>query len=241
MVSDNSSKQAKSAGLAYQAPPRPEFSTKNEWVYACIKADITQGILAPGERLVAARLTKRYNVSPMPVRDALNRLHQEGFVELTPHAGATVVSIDGEQLYEIVYVRMELAAIAAGLAVPRLQRPEIFNHLESLHRQMQAHAAAGDRLSFEAPDRAFHECFYSHCGNKTLYDLVMSLWRRSCITRAVFVRMVAKLEQSAREHGLMLDAVRAGDAEKVRALTYEHARHTLERLKHLQGPPIQDD
>ena len=224
--------------LSRTAPEKPQFATKNEWVYASLKADITRGVFSPGERLVVARLTERYNVSAMPVRDAINRLHQEGFIELTPHSGATVVSIDGEQLYEIVFVRMETAALAAGMAVPRLREPESFAYLESLHQQMLSCAEAGDQIGFEAPDRAFHEHIYASCGNKTLYELVMSLWRRSCITRAVFVRMVSKLDQSCNDHALMLEAVRKGDMDEMRSLTHEHVKHTLDRLMHLQGPPL---
>ncbi len=214
---------------------QPEFTTKNEWVYARLRADILCGVLSPGERLVVSRLAKSYNVSPMPVRDALNRLIQEGFVENTPHAGATVIAISGRKLHEIVTIRMEMEALAASLAAPLLNRDDL-DLLESMHQQMLRCAEEDDRIRYEALNWSFHEYVYAHCGNDTLYDMVMTLWRKSCITRTVFVRLPSKLQHSVSEHRKWLDALHAGDAEAVRAIVREHIRHTLDRLEQITSP-----
>ncbi len=214
---------------------QPDFTTKSEWAYEGLKNDIVSGVLGPGERLVVSQLAQRYAVSPSPIRDALNRLSQEGFVEITPHTGATVTSLDGRQLHDLVFLRMKLESIAAGLSVPRLTE-ESFALLESMHGQMKECAGNDDRLTYEAINWNFHDHMYSHCGNEMLYELAMSLWRKSCITRTVFFRLPAQLEHSIREHRRWLDAARAGDAEAVEKIVHGHLKHTLDRLEMIVSP-----
>ena len=215
--------------------PQTEFMTKNEWVYAKLRADIFCGALTPGERLVVSRIAKAYNVSPMPVRDALNRLAQDGFIEMTPHAGATVITISGKQLQETVVIRMELEPLAASLAVPLLTE-ETLELLHSMHDRMRQCVDEDDRLTYEAVNWNFHDCIYAHCGNETLYALIMSLWRKSCITRTVFVRLPEKLQHSVSEHQKWLNAMSAREAGAVRDIVRLHVKHTLDRLEQLVEP-----
>src|SRR3712207_3392027 len=55
-----------------------------------LRTDILQGVFAPGERIKIAELSKRYGVSQMPVREALQMLQGEGLVTIAPNKGASI-------------------------------------------------------------------------------------------------------------------------------------------------------
>lgn len=205
------------------------FITKNAWIYARMKDDIARGVLAPGERLVVARIAQRYNVSPMPVRDALNRLSQEGFVEITPHAGATVISVDLDQLREILVVRHELEPLAAALSVDHIDSDMLLK-LERMHTDMERLCAANNEDEYEAMNWAFHDIIYASSRNRTLYELIMSLWRRSCITRTVFARLPDKLPLSVEGHRQWLNGIREKNAVGVRRIVHDHLKLTMSLL-----------
>ena len=56
------------------------FYTKNDMLYSLLKDNLLSGAYHPGERLVVADLAAEFQVSPMPVREALQRLQQDGWV-----------------------------------------------------------------------------------------------------------------------------------------------------------------
>ncbi|MFR8331847.1 MAG: GntR family transcriptional regulator [Oscillospiraceae bacterium] len=60
-----------------------EFVTKTTYAYERLKREIMDGTLGQGEKLVVNAISQRYQVSPMPIREALLKLEQEGLVN--PH------------------------------------------------------------------------------------------------------------------------------------------------------------
>ena len=71
-----------------------DYITKHDAVYQILKNLILEGVLKPGERIVVSQITKKLNVSPMSVREALIRLRQDELVEIIPHVGSTVKALD---------------------------------------------------------------------------------------------------------------------------------------------------
>ncbi len=205
------------------------FITKSEWIYNKLKHEIAHGELSPGHRLIVSKIAKQYKVSAMPVRDALNRLAQDGFIEITPHSGATVISHSIEQLYDIMIVRQNIEALAASLAVPLITAEDIA-FLTDLHDEMCKCAEEKNVIGYEDLNWKFHEYIYSRCGNETLYDLVMGLWRKSSITRTVFMRIPSKTDISAVDHAEFLAALADRDSMKMYELMHKHVKFTTEHL-----------
>ena len=92
----------------------PERSSLAEQAYAALKEELHSFRLVPGDRLSEAELGARLGVSRTPVREALFRLRNEGFIDLESKAGWFVRPIDFdrlEQLYDL-RVLLELASVA---------------------------------------------------------------------------------------------------------------------------------
>ncbi len=208
------------------------FLTKNEWVYVKLKENIANGTLLPGQRLIVSKIADDLKVSPMPVREAINRLCQDGFVVKTPHTGASVSSISHEQLYEIMNIRQELEAYAASLAVSNIDDNGVI-HLENLISKMEECYTKSGSDDYESLNWEFHQFLYNNCGNKTLYDIVASLWHKSSVTRMIFVRLPDKLERSFTEHLELMKAIKKRDAGLVRELMYNHIKYTTDRVAYV--------
>ncbi|MEM7738388.1 MAG: GntR family transcriptional regulator, partial [Deinococcota bacterium] len=81
--------------------PLTTFSSKKEAVYASLRTAIFQGEFQPGERLVIDTLAKTLGVSAIPVREALQLLQADGLVDIKPHVGASVTTINPDMIYEV--------------------------------------------------------------------------------------------------------------------------------------------
>jgi DNA-binding GntR family transcriptional regulator len=77
------------------------FQTKQEVVYQTLRTAITHCEIKPGERLVIEEIAQQLNVSPIPVREALQLLQSERLIEAIPHGGATVAPISQASVAEI--------------------------------------------------------------------------------------------------------------------------------------------
>ncbi|MBV8464365.1 MAG: GntR family transcriptional regulator [Burkholderiales bacterium] len=113
------------------------MSTLVDKIVQAIRGDIYNGTLHPGFPLKQVELANRYGVSPIPLREALQRLQMEGLVEYFAYRGAIVARLRLAEARDIADIRNALEALAFKIAVPtldeeQLQRLErVTNELES--------------------------------------------------------------------------------------------------------------
>ncbi len=93
-----------------------KFRSKSEIVYDFLKLNILNGKLKSGERIAVSDVAKILGISGIPIREALTKLEAEGLVTITPHIGASVISIDKTKFEEIHVIRTELEGLATRLA-----------------------------------------------------------------------------------------------------------------------------
>jgi len=182
---------------------------------------VITGELAPGTRLVEDRLAARLGVSRNPVREALQALAAEGFVELSPRRGAVVASVTPQQAEDLFDVRVALEALAARLAA-RNAGPAGVARLHAVLRQARHATEAGDLDRVAALNTDFHGAVVELGGNDYLAMLVAPLSRR---VQWVFR---ASAEQrglhSWSEHEGLVQAIAAGDEAHAEALAVDHVR-----------------
>src|SRR5271157_1209805 len=133
---------------------------------SAIREGILGGGLSPGERITESSLSKEMRVGQNVVREALQELEFQGFVERVPNKGTSVTDFSREDIRQIYQFRMELEGFAAQLA-RECGRPNLDDIclLEEALNGMQVGADGGDFWQFSRSDLEFHEIIWRMAGN----------------------------------------------------------------------------
>ena len=202
--------------------------------YERIRADIVLARLRPGAKLRLERLADMYGASVSTLREILNRLSSEGLVLAEDQRGFQVMPVSAAGFEDVAAMRLllETHAIPLSFAAGDLEwegRLVAAHHkLATLERRM----AAGDRDStdlWKRYDRAFHHALIEACGSETLLDLYAGVFDQ--YLRYQMAAIVFRGEIAAREHGELLRAALARDADAACAILRAHVDgcvvHTL--------------
>ncbi len=204
------------------------FATKSELAYRRVRDLILSGDLHPGAVLQQAALARRIGMSTTPLREALRRLKQEGFVELDAHRDARVASLDAAEARELLELRLALDPYAASLAAQRRTEEDLaaiegaLASLEVLPRTPTPAQLAGHR--------EFHAAIHRASRNRLLVEALDGIWDKTDRYR----RHALEVDRSAEEkearavaHRRMFEAVRDGDADRAADLVRRHVETSL--------------
>ncbi|WP_372621973.1 GntR family transcriptional regulator [Falsiroseomonas sp.] len=106
-----------------------------------LRGDILSGALKPGARITVEELAARYDVSQMPVREAIRVLSGEGVIETSPHRGARIVAVDAAFIRNVYDMREALEGMLAERCAERAGKADVAR----LRALIAAHAAAVER------------------------------------------------------------------------------------------------
>jgi len=212
------------------AAPRKRGSL-NKTVYDEIRNRITSNRLRPGVKLTHEELAGTLNVSRTPVREALERLHQEGFVSKLPLRGFYVAEIDEDEVRELFEMREALElyalrhAMARGIKASDLKRLDLFT--ANYKKTLQQEDAMPERMS---ADREWHLTLASCAANQTLLRTLRSIFERLALKFRSDGFPVSRSEEALREHEAMMDALRASDLATAEKLLAGHIQSARQRI-----------
>ena len=192
-----------------------------------LRDEILQGELIPGQYLRLEEIANRFEVSTMPVREALSDLEAEGLVTIFPHRGAIVTELSPEDLEDIYDIRAALEALAARLAVPRLTR-QILDQLHRYVEQMDTHL--GEMVTLIKLNHDFHITLYHASGRRHLVDLTNMLRYRTRHYLHAYISDLGGMPLAQSEHWEIVEACERSDAESVAALIHHHVLHVGQSL-----------
>ena len=183
------------------------FATKSEWVYEQLRRRILAGGYKPDDRLRLTELAREFEMSEMPVREALRMLQRDGLIEMHSHRGASVANLSWARAADIVAVRMHLEVMAVGEAAKSHDKASLAELRKILDR-MDRDFAAGAAARFSAGNREFHRRLYAPGGNAVLKQEIEELWDRVWRARAQSIFEVDRPRMAAAqiEHRAILEA-----------------------------------
>jgi DNA-binding GntR family transcriptional regulator len=193
---------------------------------------ILAGDLPAGERLDQVRLAEQLDVSRHPIRQAIERLAERGFVQISPHRSATVTAHSVADLMELYSLRETLEDMALRAGWPMLTANGK-KDLEAIHSRLAAQDPEADIESYMHDNRDFHLRFYSDCGNRHLLRTITTLFDLSERYQRTALDTKSRRDQSSREHSAMMEALRTGDLELLSDRLKGHNRGTLEQVRAL--------
>ena len=213
-----------STGLPQGAVPKLERpGPLRDRVYEALLELITTRVLRPGQHLVESELAGLLGVSRQPVREALQRLNTEGWVDLRPAQGAFVHEPTKEEADQLLTVRTLLEAEAARLAAANAHSAAIAV-LEELCAEGEKAVAADDVDGAVAMSARFHAKVMDLAGNAVLADLAAQVDRRVRWYHPPVARQRGR--QSWVEHRELIAAISDRDEQRATRLMREHTEHT---------------
>ncbi|MEV4332147.1 GntR family transcriptional regulator [Streptomyces sp. NPDC049597] len=194
-----------------------------ERVYEALLELITTRALRPGQHLIESELAGHLGVSRQPVREALQRLNTEGWVDLRPAQGAFVHEPTEAEADQLLSVRTLLEAEAARLAAAHSGTAGI-EALEALCARGEQAVADDDVDQAVATNAAFHAKVMELAGNSVLAELAAQVDRRVRWYYTPVARQRGR--QSWIEHRSLIAAISARDEQRATEIMREHTEHT---------------
>lgn len=216
-------------------------SSRADETYDRLRDLIVRGQLAPGSRIIETELSDRLGVSRTPVRSALQRLAQEGFVQLDSPSGSRsrprVAPLTSDDAHELMYLLGSLEGLAARWTaeLERGERLQAVDDLQTLNGRMEDEASESERPAADAffdIDAEFHRSFVEPGAGPRLLKLHRGYRPQ---TERYFRYYVSNqqysLDRSLDEHDEMIEAIGTGDPEVAEEAVERNWRNAEKRLQ----------
>jgi DNA-binding GntR family transcriptional regulator len=178
--------------------------------------------IRPGEPIDDGQVARELEVGRTPVREALKHLENDRLVIAYPRRGTFATSVDITDLAHINEIRLQLEPLAARRAAERatgVQRAD----LQELITRIEANdELSADRTDLMRLDLTVHRAIYHAAGNPHLEDVLIRYHNLATRIFCLFVERLPNVIDHVNEHGPLLAAIIAGDADKAAELAREH-------------------
>jgi DNA-binding GntR family transcriptional regulator len=156
-------------------------------VYEALRRAIVERKFDPGEALTEQELSRRFDVSRTPVREALAKLERDGLVRVVPKKGAFVRTLSHDEIRELYQLREALEALAVRLAAPRLDPGELAG-FEARFKEVKAQGPKTTYAEVRALGEEFHRHLTKKADNSKLTETleqirehIRSMWNMSIV------------------------------------------------------------
>ncbi|MBX5475618.1 MAG: GntR family transcriptional regulator [Clostridia bacterium] len=209
---------------------RNRTSMARDWAYERLAQAIVEGELRPGERLVEMRLSERFQVSRTPLREALQRLEQEGLVERLPSGRMAVARLTPERAAQLFSVRAVLEALAAYEAAGRFT-DEQAERLRALADEIELAAQQGRHRDVSRRGAEFHALVHHVSGNQVasaLLDVIRAQLQR--YRKLGPEGEPGRSAAAAKEHRRMCELLLAGERRRAALAMYRHVMNSRDAV-----------
>jgi DNA-binding GntR family transcriptional regulator len=204
-------------------------------IFEVLRAQIIGLQLAPGTPLSRPALAESFGVSQTPVRDALQRLEQEGLVIVHPQSSTLVAPIDIVQAHETQFLRTALECEVAR-TITAAPRDFDLRPAELVLDEMEAiWAKHRDPAAFRLKDQAFHLALFRATGRERLWELVVQRSGDIDRLRNLHLTTEGKANQILRDHRDILEALLAGKGKAADTAVRRHLSGTLAAVEEIRA------
>jgi DNA-binding GntR family transcriptional regulator len=194
-----------------------------------LRVAIMRGTLEPGTQLGETDLARQLGVSRGPLREAMQRLVQEGLLRSERHRGLFVIELDEAGIRDVYRTRRVVERAAGELILSR-DVDQVAARLAEVHDEMRQAAEAGDRDALVEADLDFHEAFVEESGSIRLVRMSRTLLVETRMCLSAMADTYEFPHEVAEEHGAIVDAIRARDQDRLFRLLDDHMDDALNRL-----------
>jgi DNA-binding GntR family transcriptional regulator len=195
-------------------------------IYDAVLSQVLEGVLAPGSRVKDTAVAEQLQVSRTPVREALVRLAEDGFLVADAGRGFRVRQMDAREVRELYPIVGTLECMALEASVPLL--PDTFDKLDALNSEIAS--CTDDPIRRIHLDEEWHRELFKRCDNNRLLSLIGRLKQRLRVYEYDYWRNTGLAETSTSEHSEISRALIANDVESASVLLRRQFDRSLERI-----------
>jgi len=192
-------------------------------VYDSIKRAILNRDLQSGMKLTVEDLTRRFNVSPTPIKEALIALEKEGLVQNIPRRGAFVSVLTLKDIEEIYTLREYLEGLCGRRVTEKINDTGILR-LNTIISDSERYAKSSDFIKYEEADRNFHTVLRELTEDKRLIYFLSILDDQLRLVLPIVCTLPGRLESSLQEHKKILQNLEKRNVQNVEFYCREHIR-----------------
>lgn len=187
-------------------------------IYERLRGDILSGVWQPGRKLGIHALRDHYQAGPTPVREALNRLAAEGWVQHLDQRGFAVAPVSDAALRELIDTRIAIETLALRQCMERKTADWEERLVLALHRLSKIPRSLSpehyeENPAWEILHRALHVTLIDQCGSRWLIAFCEQLYDQAYRYRQLAVKTAYRKRDELDEHRAIVDAVVRGDAD----------------------------
>jgi DNA-binding GntR family transcriptional regulator len=216
--------------------PLPQTARKvsrtlaREEAYVRLRGWIIDGTLQPGEVLRDQAIAAALGVSRTPVREALRRLEDEGFVETALNRWTRVAPLDLNKAAETYTIIETLEALALELALAQLTRADL-QRLSDANHAMRRAAEQQDPATAVRADESFHDVWIGRANNCELFVLLGQLKTKLRRVELAYFDAASRARQSFHEHAAIIKTVHKRSLPEATAALRANWRGSVERMR----------
>ncbi|MCL2069283.1 MAG: GntR family transcriptional regulator [Oscillospiraceae bacterium] len=201
-------------------------------IYNKLKDDILNLRLKPGQMISENEVASIYNVSRTPIKTAFLRLKGEKYIEIIPQKGSFITLLDMKFIKDIIYMRFVLEMDMINNILDNA-------NLDKLAAALEDNLAAQQKLialdevtpsAFYDIDSAFHYALFEAVGREKMWDVIQDCQVYYTRFRILDTLATSRYQELHRDHEDILQALKAGDRQRLRTLVFDHLHGNLRRL-----------
>jgi DNA-binding GntR family transcriptional regulator len=218
--------------------PAIEPISIREQVYNRIRHLIVSGRIPRATRMTENQLAKQLGVSRTPVREALQVLESEGFLDAVPRSGYEVKMLLPEEMEGICEIRKVIESLAARWAIQNIT-PEELRQLEENVAMTDEALQRGEPQYFVKGDVAFHEILARASRSRQLLEISQILRRQMLPYRVGSVSNNESFLGAVAGHQRILERIQARDTAGAEQAVQEHIDYVKEEAKSMLAKILQ--
>lgn len=195
-------------------------------VFDNIVRDILSGSLRPKDTISERELVARFGASRTPVREALKRLHERGFLTFGAKGVAVIRDMSREEIEELYSLRVRLERLAAVLASKNITNEEILE-LKKVNRRFAAVVKTRDLSEMLSIRAQFHAILVGATRNRWLVQMLVMLREYAYVVRHAHWQDPDRAAQTVDTHDQLISCLEKGHHAKFAKLVVNHIREPL--------------
>ena len=196
---------------------------------------IIRSEISEGTQLNQGAIAREFQVSRIPVREALRQLESEGLITIVQHHGAVVSSLSPDDIEELFEIRMLLECEVLKLSIPGLTESDLA-HAEAILVRYEKellrpeHISEWGRLNWQ-----FHSALYSGTHSPHFMSIIKNVNNNAVRYTGLQLYLTREFERAKEEHRKLLELCQARDVIGACYILQQHIKHAGQSLKQVLG------